>query len=205
VIPTAPPPIGDDEKRAELEALESGQLTQGSRVQAFEDTFAVHCGVRHAIAPSSGTTALHTALPAHGIGPSDEVIPTPSSDIATTATLSSTNAPRVCLASEFRGRSGSGSTASAPASTTSTRSTASPSARAWATKTTCHRPSPPAVRSSRTRCIPALCRATCRPASKPCVTSRLSTRAVKPTGRCPAHTLVHGRSALRPASNRGSP
>jgi dTDP-4-amino-4,6-dideoxygalactose transaminase len=58
-------------------------LAQGPRTAAFEQAFAHFCGVRHAIATSSGTTALHLALLAHGIGPGDEVITTPFTFIAT--------------------------------------------------------------------------------------------------------------------------
>jgi dTDP-4-amino-4,6-dideoxygalactose transaminase len=43
-------------------------------VKAFEEAFAKMCNVKHAIATASGTTALHTALLAHGIGEGDEVI-----------------------------------------------------------------------------------------------------------------------------------
>jgi len=74
MINMARPQIGEDEKAAVLEVLESGLLAQGPRVKAFEEAFAKMCGVRHAIATSSGTTALHAALLAHGIGPGDEVI-----------------------------------------------------------------------------------------------------------------------------------
>lgn len=70
----AKPQIGDDEKQAVMEVLDSGMLAQGPRVKAFEGAFAEMCGVKHAIATSSGTTALHVALLAHGIGPGDEVI-----------------------------------------------------------------------------------------------------------------------------------
>jgi len=77
MIPIARPLIGQEEKQAVLEVLESGILAQGPRVRAFEEAFAEYCGVRHAVATSSGTTALHTALLAHGIGPGDEVITTP--------------------------------------------------------------------------------------------------------------------------------
>ncbi len=83
MIPIAQPQIGEEEKRAVLEVLESGMLAQGPRVQAFEAAFADYCGVRHAIATSSGTTALHVAMLAHGIGPGDEVITTPFSFVAT--------------------------------------------------------------------------------------------------------------------------
>jgi dTDP-4-amino-4,6-dideoxygalactose transaminase len=77
MIPIAKPLIGPEEKQAVLEVLDSGILAQGPRVKAFEEAFAAMCGVKHAIATSSGTTALHTALLAHGIGHGDEVI-TPS-------------------------------------------------------------------------------------------------------------------------------
>jgi dTDP-4-amino-4,6-dideoxygalactose transaminase len=74
MITIAQPLIGEEEKQAVLEVLDSGILAQGPRVQAFERAFAEMCGVPYAIATSSGTTALHTALLAHGIGPGDEVI-----------------------------------------------------------------------------------------------------------------------------------
>ena len=82
MIPIARPPIGEEEKDAVLEVLSSGMLAQGSRVRAFEEAFAAYCGTRHAVATSSGTTALHTALLAHGIGPGDEVITSPFTFIA---------------------------------------------------------------------------------------------------------------------------
>jgi len=74
MINMAKPQIGDEEKRAVLEVLDSGIIAQGPRVKAFEEAFAAMCGVKHAIATTSGTTALHTALLAHGIGEGDEVI-----------------------------------------------------------------------------------------------------------------------------------
>jgi dTDP-4-amino-4,6-dideoxygalactose transaminase len=77
MINIAQPLIGDEEKQAVMEVLDSGILAQGPRVAAFEKAFAEMCGVKFAIATSSGTTALHTALLAHGIGDGDEVI-TPS-------------------------------------------------------------------------------------------------------------------------------
>jgi dTDP-4-amino-4,6-dideoxygalactose transaminase len=74
MIYMAKPQIGDDEKQAVMEVLDSGMLAQGPRVKAFEEAFAEMCGVKHAIATTSGTTALHVALLAHGIGPGDQVI-----------------------------------------------------------------------------------------------------------------------------------
>jgi perosamine synthetase len=52
----------------------SGWLTQGPKVAQFERAFAERHGVKHAAASTSGTTALHLALAALGIGPGDEVI-----------------------------------------------------------------------------------------------------------------------------------
>jgi len=82
MIPIARPMIGPEEKAAVLEVLESGQLAQGTKVREFEERFAAACGVTYAVATSSGTTALHTALLAHGIGPGDEVITSPFTFIA---------------------------------------------------------------------------------------------------------------------------
>jgi perosamine synthetase len=82
VIPISKPMIGEAEKTAVLEVLESGMLAQGPRVEGLEKRFAEVCGVEHAIATSSGTTALHSALLANEIGPGDEVITTPFTFIA---------------------------------------------------------------------------------------------------------------------------
>ncbi len=84
-IRIAQPIIEDEEKRAVIDALESGQLSQGPRVAAFEEAFARYTGARHAVALNSGTAALHLALLAHGIGPGDEVI-VPAFSFAATAT-----------------------------------------------------------------------------------------------------------------------
>lgn len=74
MIHMAKPQIGAEEKQAVLEVLDSGIIAQGPRTKAFEEGFAQMCGVKHAIATSSGTTALHVAMLAHGIGAGDEVI-----------------------------------------------------------------------------------------------------------------------------------
>ncbi len=82
MIPIAVPLLGQEEKQAILRVIDSGQLAQGAQVEAFEAAFADFCGANHAIATSSGTTALQTALLAHGIGPGDEVITSPFTFIA---------------------------------------------------------------------------------------------------------------------------
>ncbi|MDP2675978.1 MAG: DegT/DnrJ/EryC1/StrS family aminotransferase [Dehalococcoidia bacterium] len=70
------PALGDDDVSAVADALRSGGLTQltGGAVAAFEDAFAAWNGAAHCVATSSGTTAIHTALAALGVGPGDEVI-----------------------------------------------------------------------------------------------------------------------------------
>jgi dTDP-4-amino-4,6-dideoxygalactose transaminase len=76
-IPIAAPQMGPEEKSAVLAVLDSGQLAQGPVTAEFERAFAAWCGVRNAIAVSSGTAALHLLLLAHGVKEGDEVITTP--------------------------------------------------------------------------------------------------------------------------------
>jgi dTDP-4-amino-4,6-dideoxygalactose transaminase len=73
-IAIAAPAIGEEEWRALREPLESGWLTSGPKVTAFEQAFAARHRVRHAIATTSCTTGLHLALAAAGVGPGDEVV-----------------------------------------------------------------------------------------------------------------------------------
>jgi dTDP-4-amino-4,6-dideoxygalactose transaminase len=82
VIPISKPLIGEEEQAAVRRVLESGTIAQGPRVAEFERAFAGFIGVKQAIATSNGTTALHAALLAHGVGPGDEVITTPFTFIA---------------------------------------------------------------------------------------------------------------------------
>ncbi len=92
MIPMARPLIGPEEEDAVLSVLRSGMLAQGPQIEHFEVAFAALCGVPHAVAVSSGTTALYLALLAHGIGPSDEVITTPFTFIATANSVLMTGA-----------------------------------------------------------------------------------------------------------------
>lgn len=87
MIPISKPFIGEAEKAAVLEVLESGMLAQGPRTAKLEEKWAAACGVKFAIATSSGTTALHIALLAHGIGPGAEVITTPFTFVASVNTI----------------------------------------------------------------------------------------------------------------------
>ena len=95
LIPLSRPWIGPEEKAAVIEVLESGMLAQGPRVAALEEAFTGVTGARHAIATSSGTTGLHLALLAHGVGPGDEVITSPFTFIASVNAILFTGAKPV--------------------------------------------------------------------------------------------------------------
>jgi dTDP-4-amino-4,6-dideoxygalactose transaminase len=67
--------------------LESCQFTLGAEVDAFEEEFAAYCASKHAIGVNTGTSALHLALLAAGVGPGDEVITVPFTFVATVAAI----------------------------------------------------------------------------------------------------------------------
>src|ERR1035437_4347916 len=74
-VPLYEPWLGREEARLVMQALRSGWISSaGPLVSEFEGRFASMCGVRHAVAVSSGTAALHVTLHALGIGPGDEVL-----------------------------------------------------------------------------------------------------------------------------------
>ena len=81
-IPLARPVLGEPEERAVVEVLRSGQLSLGPRLPEFERAFASFVGAPHASAVSSGTTGLHLALRAVGVGDGDEVVTSPLSFVA---------------------------------------------------------------------------------------------------------------------------
>ena len=68
------PDTGEAELAAVADVLETGMLTQGPVVAAFEEELARATGSRHALAVSSGTAALHLAVLALGLDPGDEVV-----------------------------------------------------------------------------------------------------------------------------------
>ena len=84
VIPAARPSIGDEERAAVDRVLASGLIAQGPEVAAFEEEFSEFVGSRLCVAVNSGTSALHMALLALGVGSGDEVI-VPSFSFAATA------------------------------------------------------------------------------------------------------------------------
>ena len=80
--------IGDEERRAVLEVLDSGVLSQfigawcpdflgGPRVRALESAWARYFAARHAVSVNSATSGLYAAVGAAGVGPGDEVIVSP--------------------------------------------------------------------------------------------------------------------------------
>jgi dTDP-4-amino-4,6-dideoxygalactose transaminase len=87
MIPMAKPLIGEEEKQEVLKVLDSGGLAQGREVATLEERFAAVIGTKHAVATSNGTTALHVALLANGVGPGDEVITVPFTFIASANTV----------------------------------------------------------------------------------------------------------------------
>lgn len=75
IIPVAEPLIGERELAYVTDAVRSGWVSsKGPYVTAFEAAIARMCATDHAVAVSSGTTGLHLALAALGVGPGDEVI-----------------------------------------------------------------------------------------------------------------------------------
>jgi perosamine synthetase len=90
MIPAAQPLVGRAERRAVMKVMRSGMLAQGPEVAAFEREFSAVVNSAECVAVNSGTSALHLAFLAAGIGAGDEVI-VPSFSFAATANA-------VCLA-----------------------------------------------------------------------------------------------------------
>jgi len=92
-IPIAEPSIGEEELTNVVEAVRSGWISsKGKFIQEFEEKFAHYCGVKYGVATSNGTTALHLALTALGIGAGDEVIVPTLTFVATANTVRYTGA-----------------------------------------------------------------------------------------------------------------
>ena len=88
------PNIPEDGIGMIVEVLRSGLLTYGSGRfgKELESELAKFVGVKHAVATSSGTSALHVSLKALGVGPGDEVVTTPFTFVATASAILHANA-----------------------------------------------------------------------------------------------------------------
>jgi perosamine synthetase len=73
-IPITKPFFGEEDEKAILNTLKTGWIVQGPNVKKFEELFAKFVKVKHAVATSSCTAALHLGLLTLGISPQDEVI-----------------------------------------------------------------------------------------------------------------------------------
>jgi dTDP-4-amino-4,6-dideoxygalactose transaminase len=80
---------------AVLRVLASTEYVLGSEVAKFEEEFSAYSGAKFGIGVNSGTSALHLALLAAGVGPGDEVITVPYTFVATTAAIRYTGATPV--------------------------------------------------------------------------------------------------------------
>jgi perosamine synthetase len=85
MIPVSEPIIGEEEIEFVTDALRKGELsgTFGFYLESFEKEFSAYTGCKYGVAVSSGSTALHLAVAAAGIGPGDEVLVSSSTNIAT--------------------------------------------------------------------------------------------------------------------------
>jgi dTDP-4-amino-4,6-dideoxygalactose transaminase len=87
--------IKDEINTAVLNVLDSTQFILGDEVVAFEQEFATYCSAEHGVALNTGTSALHLALLAAGIGAGDEVITVPFTFVATVSAIAYTGATPV--------------------------------------------------------------------------------------------------------------
>jgi perosamine synthetase len=100
-LPVAEPFLGERELAYVTECITSGWVSSaGAFVTRFEEAFADFCGSRHAVSVSNGTTALHVALVALGVGPGDEVIVPTLTFIATANAVTYTGATPVLVDSD---------------------------------------------------------------------------------------------------------
>lgn len=83
-IPYGRQNIDQDDINEVIKVLRSDWITQGPRVEEFESRVAEYCGARYAVAFNSGTSALHAAMFAGGVGPGNEVISSPITFVAST-------------------------------------------------------------------------------------------------------------------------
>src|SRR4051794_12969828 len=96
MIPVARPALSDAELAAVKEVFDSRWLGLGKVTEEFENALSEGVGGRHVVATNTGTTAMHLALAAMGIGPGDDVI-IPSLTFVATAQAVTTAGANVVL------------------------------------------------------------------------------------------------------------
>ncbi len=84
-VPFFKPCIGDEEKKAVLEVMDSGWLTTGKVTHEFEAEFASYVGTKHALAVNSNTSGMIIAMEACGVKAGKAVITTPYTFVSTAA------------------------------------------------------------------------------------------------------------------------
>ncbi len=89
--------VKDEVGPAIQRVLESCEFSLGSEVLAFETEFATYCGTTYGVGVNTGTSAIHLALLAAGIGPGDEVITVPFTFVATVAAIENAGATPVLV------------------------------------------------------------------------------------------------------------
>lgn len=90
-------PLKEELLSAIADVIDRNAFVLGTAVSAFEKQFAEFCGAKHCVGVNTGTSALHLALLAHGIGPGDEVITQTNTFIATLASVLYTGATPVLV------------------------------------------------------------------------------------------------------------
>jgi perosamine synthetase len=102
MIPVCEPTLKGNELKYVTEAVKSGWISSGGKfIKQFEDNFSEYCDVKYGISCSSGTSALHLALKAMGIGKGDEVITPTFTMIASCNAIMYADAKPVLVDSEL--------------------------------------------------------------------------------------------------------
>lgn len=95
LIPVSRPSLGEDELASVKTVFDSGWLGLGSQVLEFEQALQTFTGAKHAVCTNTGTTAIHLALDAIGIGRGDQVIVPSFTFVATIQAITQTGAKPV--------------------------------------------------------------------------------------------------------------
>jgi UDP-4-amino-4,6-dideoxy-N-acetyl-beta-L-altrosamine transaminase len=82
MIPYSRQTINEADIKAVIDVLRSPMITQGPMIERFEQAVADYCGAKYAVAVNSGTSALHLACLALGLGPGDQLWTSPNSFVA---------------------------------------------------------------------------------------------------------------------------